>query len=149
AAVPNGLSQVQPSLFTFVRFQLGPEQPVANRSLAADVLARAKLSSEQLLAVAESIKTAGPMEVDRLLDAFGQSADEKVGQELLAALKVSPGRSALRLETLKPRLAKFGPSLQKQADELFAVLDADKAAQKPRLEQLLTGLQGGDVRRGQ
>src|SRR5207237_9423065 len=28
-------------------------------------------------------------------------------------------------------------------------LDADKAAQKPRLEQLLTALQSGDVRRGQ
>jgi putative membrane-bound dehydrogenase-like protein len=149
AAVPGGLSKVEPPLFAFLRTQLGSEQPVATRSSAADVLARAKLSSEQLLALTESLKTIGPLEVDRLLDAFAQSTDESLGQQLVAALKESPARSSLRVATLKPRLAKFSPRVQRQAEELYAVLDVDAAKQKARLEQLLAGLDGGDVRRGQ
>jgi putative heme-binding domain-containing protein len=55
----------------------------------------------------------------------------------------------LRVETLKPRLAKFGAPVRKQAEELYAPLDVDAAKQKARLDELLAGLKGGDVRRGQ
>jgi putative heme-binding domain-containing protein len=149
AAVPGGIVHVEPALFDFLRSQLGSDQPVASRTLAADVLALARLNSEQLHALAESLKTVGPMEVNRLLEAFAQSADEAVGHHLLAALKASPARSAIRVEMLKKQLAKFGPSVQKQADELFAALDTNAAQQRVRLEQLVTVLPGGDVRRGQ
>jgi putative membrane-bound dehydrogenase-like protein len=128
AAVPGGLTEVKPELFAFLRDQLDREQPVANRSLAADVLVRAKLSSDQLGALAEALKTTGPMEAGRLLDAFIQSRDPAVGKILVAALKEAPIRSSLRVATLKPILAKFGPD---------------------RLEELLTSLEAGDIRRGQ
>jgi putative heme-binding domain-containing protein len=149
AAVPGGLPKVEPSLFTFLRAELDADQPVATRSGAADVLARAKLTSEQLLALTESLKTIGPMEMDRLLEAFAQSTDENVGQRLVAALKVSAARSSLRVEALKPRLAKYSPAVQRQAEEVYAALNVDAAKQKARLEQLLATLAGGDVRRGQ
>jgi putative membrane-bound dehydrogenase-like protein len=149
AAAPGGLSKVEPSLFTYLRLQLDAEQPVATRSGAADVLARAKLGSEQLLALTESLKTIGPMEMDRLLEAFAQSTDENVGQKLVAALKASAARSSLRVESLKPRLAKYSPAVQRQAEELYAALNVDAAKQQARLEQLLATLAGGDVRRGQ
>jgi putative membrane-bound dehydrogenase-like protein len=149
AAVPGGLTEVEPPVFTFLRAQLKPEQPVTSRSFAADVFGHGKMSSEQLLALAETLKTAGPMELDRLLEAFAQSADENVGRQLLAALGASPARAAIRLEMLKPRLAKFGPAVQKQAEELFAAVDADTVKQRARLEQLLVGLHHADVRRGQ
>ena len=55
------------------------------RSTAAEVLAKAKLTSEQLGTLAAALKAAGPMEVDRLLEAFAQSTDEQVGLALLAA----------------------------------------------------------------
>jgi putative membrane-bound dehydrogenase-like protein len=149
AAVPGGLSRVEPSLFAFLRAHIDSDQPVATRSTATAVLARARLSSEQLLALTDSLKTVGPMELDRLLEVFTQSTDEGVGQQLIAALKASPARSSLRVAALKPRLAKFSPRVQRQADELYALLDVDAAKQKARLEQLLAGLGGGDVRRGQ
>jgi putative membrane-bound dehydrogenase-like protein len=149
AAVPGGLAQVTPPLFAFLGINLGPDQPVANRSLAADVLARAKLSTEQLGTLAESLKTVGPMELDRLLDAFAQSADEGVGRKLVAALKTSPARSGLRVEALKPRLARFGAPVQKEAEALFVSLDVDAGKQKARLEELLATLKEGDARRGQ
>jgi putative membrane-bound dehydrogenase-like protein len=149
AAVSGGLTEVPPPLFAFLRGHLHPEQPVATRTLAADVLAHAKLNSSQLLAVTASLQEVGPMEVDRLLDAFAQSTDDKVGQSLLAALKAAPARSSLRAGALRPRLAKYSAAVQRQAEELYAVLDADGAKQRARLDALLAGLEPGDVRRGQ
>jgi putative heme-binding domain-containing protein len=149
AAVPGGLTKVQPGLFDFLRARLDGEQTVAVRVAAAEVLAKAKLDAAQLVGLAEALKSAGPLEVDRLLDAFTQSTDDKVGLALLSALKASPARSSLRVETLKPRLMKYSPTVQRQAEELYAILDADNAKQRARLEQLVSSLKDGDVRRGQ
>jgi putative membrane-bound dehydrogenase-like protein len=149
AAIPGGLTQVPPLLFLFLRAQLGSEQPVATRGLAADALSHAKLSREQLLELAESVKTAGPMEMDRLLDAFTPSADEDVGRKLVSALKESSARSSLRTESLKQRLAKYSASVQKDAAELYALLDQGGVQQKVKLDQLLASLKEGDARRGQ
>ncbi len=149
AAVHGGLTKVDPSLFVFLRSHLDSAQSVAVRTAAAEVLARARLDAGQLTALAETLKTVGPLEVNRLLDAFVQSTDDKVGRSLIAALQTSSSRSGLRAETLRPRLAKYGPNVQRPAEELYAALDVDTAKQKGRLEQLLSSLKDGDVRRGQ
>jgi putative membrane-bound dehydrogenase-like protein len=149
AAVPGGLTKMEPSLFTFVRSQLNRDFPAATRSTAAEVLSRAKLTSAQLVELTGSLKTIGPMELDRVLEAFAQSADDQVGKGLLAALKTSPTKAALRVGMLQPRLAKFGPGVRKQAEELYAALNVDANKQKARLDLLLTTLKNGDVRRGQ
>ncbi len=129
--------------------RLDPEQPVILRTTAADVLAKAKLTREQLLALADRLKTTGPLEVDRVLAAFGTTTDDEIGLKLVAALKQSPARGTLRVETLKPRLAKFGPRVQDSAEALYAALNEGMAQQKARLEELLASLARGDVRRGQ
>jgi putative membrane-bound dehydrogenase-like protein len=149
AAIPNGPGEVEPAVFDLLCHHLDGHQPVSLRTTAADVLSRARLTTGQLLAVAESLKSVGPLEADRLLEAFGRSTEESVGLRLVAALKVSPARSNLRAELLRPRLAKFGLAVQKPADELFALLDTEAAAQKAKLDELLAAVPGGDVRRGQ
>jgi putative membrane-bound dehydrogenase-like protein len=149
AAVPGGLAEVKPKLFAYLRARVAGDQPVLSRSLAAEVLSRARLSGAQLTALTETLKTVGPMEVERLLDAFARSTDDVVGYKLLAALKSSPVRSSLRAETLRPRLAKYSPKVRKAAEGLYAALEADAAKQRAQLEALLAKLKGGDVRRGQ
>ncbi|HTK75279.1 MAG TPA: PVC-type heme-binding CxxCH protein [Gemmataceae bacterium] len=149
AAVPGALAGLEPATFDFLRSQLAPEQPVATRSAAADVLSRAKLSREQLLALAECVKNAGPLEIDRLLDAFAASTDSAVGHSLIAAMKASPGRAAVRIESLKPRLSKYGNGVTSEAEELYALLTADNAGQREKLDKLVAALSNGDVRRGQ
>jgi putative membrane-bound dehydrogenase-like protein len=149
AAMPGGLPQVSSSIFTFLATQLDREQPAAQRSLAADVLSKAKLNSQQLIALTEVLRVLSPMEVDRLLEAFAQSADEPVGLALLAALKNAPIRSAVRADALKACLAKFNSHVQHEAEGLYALLNVDAAKQKTQLEQLLGSLHAGDVRRGQ
>jgi putative heme-binding domain-containing protein len=140
---------VEPTLLDLLRARPAPAEPAGLRAVPPVVLARAKMNSDQLLALAESLKTVGPMEAERLLEAFAPSGNEEVGRRLLEALKASPARSGLRVDALKPRLAKFGPAVQRQAAELYALLDADAAGQRARLEGLLAGLKPGDVRRGQ
>jgi putative membrane-bound dehydrogenase-like protein len=149
AAAPGGLPDVGPPLFSFLRSQLDGELPATIRSLAADVLAHAHLSTDQLVELAQTLKSAGPLELDRLLETFGQSHEEKVGKELVEGLKSSPVRSGLRSEILKPMLSKYPAPVQEQAKDLYAALDADHAQQHAKLEQLLTSVKKGDIRRGQ
>ncbi len=149
AAVPGGLSEMKPATFDFLASRLDREQPVADRALAADVLARAKLSDDRLIALAGAFRNMAPADAGRLLDAFAQSSSDKVGHVLIQALKGSSARAGLGVGTIKPRLAKFGSAVQQEAESLYALLNADAAKQKAHLEELLVGLKDGDVRRGQ
>jgi putative membrane-bound dehydrogenase-like protein len=149
AAIPGGLTEMNKSLFAFVQARLDGEQPVAVRALAAEILSRARLTRGQLLALTESLPTTGPMEVDRLLETFAQSTDSEVGLHFLAALKKSPARANLRVAALRHHLAKYGPAVQKEAEALYAMLNADEVSRKARLDDYLATLSNGDVRRGQ
>jgi putative membrane-bound dehydrogenase-like protein len=149
AAVPGGATELTPELFRFVTSALSPDRPVAERTLAADVISRARLSPEQLAALTACIRTAGPLEIGRLLAPFEQSSDEQTGLKLVAALGEAKSARSLRGDVVKPRLAKFPPRVQKEAEPLLAKLDPDAGAQHKRLEELLSSLPTGDVRRGQ
>ena len=149
AAVAGGLTQVKPDMFAFLRSQMDREQPVAQRSLAVDVLTRAKLTSTQLIELTQVFDKIGPMELDHLLEAFVRSTDETVGLKLIAAIERSPVRSSLRVDSIRTRLAKYSAKVRKTAEELYAKLDADLVKQKAQLETMLGSLKGGDVRRGQ
>jgi putative membrane-bound dehydrogenase-like protein len=149
SAVPRGLPEPSSDLFSFLLDKLQPAQPAAERMAAASVLARAKLSREQFLALTEAVKRAGPLELDRLLSAFEKTTDETIGLKLLAALKASSLGSVLRPETLKPRLDKFGGHVRSEAEPFYATLNTDAPAQKARLDALLPTLNDGDIIRGQ
>ena len=86
AAVPGGLKNPDENLFTFLVNQLDRERTVAARTTAADVLARARLTTEELARLADKLRTAGPLEVDRLLVAFEQSTDAELGSKLIDSL---------------------------------------------------------------
>lgn len=149
AAAPGGIGAASNEAFTFLAAQLGAERPVAVRLAAVEVLSKAKLDGAQLRPLAAALREVGPLEVDRLLAAFEQTTDAEVGLEVVAALNDSPGLSALRAETLKPRLAKYPAEVQTQAEKLYARLDVGLAEQRAQLEELLAALPEGDIRRGQ
>jgi putative membrane-bound dehydrogenase-like protein len=149
AAVPGGLVKPDETLYRFSIEKLDRGQTVATRTTAADVLARARLTTDQLSRLADALRSAGPIEVDRLLAAFEQSSDEAIGLKLLGVLAESSALPSLRVDALKAHLAKYGPAVQTQAEALYARLNVDASKQKARLEQLATMLSAGDVRRGQ
>ncbi|MBC7818119.1 MAG: c-type cytochrome, partial [Planctomycetaceae bacterium] len=153
AAIPGGLTAAELSatkiLFDFLINQLDSARTVAQRGTAAEVLSKAKLTPAQLTRLTEEFKTAGPLEVDRLLGAFEQTTDEQVGQKLIAQLKTAPALTALRVDAIKTRLAKYSPSVQEAAQPLYAALNVDLGKQRQQLEEMLASLPPGDIVRGQ
>jgi putative membrane-bound dehydrogenase-like protein len=149
AAVPGGVGTPAAQIFDFLLAQLGAEQPVGQRMSAADVLAKSKLSKEQLIALAKSVGDAGPLEIQKLLGPFENASDDDVGLALVQSLKQSKALTSLREELIAAKVKKFGPEVQAKARELYSKLNPDAAAQKATLERMLTSLPPGDVRRGQ
>ncbi|MDB5318714.1 MAG: putative rane-bound dehydrogenase [Phycisphaerales bacterium] len=149
AAIPGGAISLDADVFAFLKSQLASDRPAVLRLAAADVIGRAKLTDAQLLEATALVKDAGPLEIDRLLAAFGQSGDAVVGLKLVDALGAAKSLTSLRPESLKPRLKKFGPEVQRRAEEIYARLSPDAGGQKARLDQLAASLPAGDVRRGQ
>ena len=149
AAVQDGLTAVDADVFELLRTGLDARQPVAIKSAAAAIVEKATLGRTQLIALAESLPAAGPLELPRLLRTFRSSADEGVGLAMLAGLQRSKSRSSVRADILRPVLAAYPQSVQKQGETLLASFSMDAANQVRRLEALLPTVQGGDVARGQ
>ncbi|MEN9676495.1 MAG: hypothetical protein RIS76_2391 [Verrucomicrobiota bacterium] len=136
---------------TFLRAGLSPSNPPAVRAQAAGVLARSRLDPAALQLLTTDLKTAGPLELNLLLQSFDNGGDETLGQSLLAALQESKSARALHPTQLKPHFAKFPDKVRSAADAYVAGLNADAAQQAARLDTLLTELKAahGDLRRGQ
>ena len=149
AVVPGGLSEVPPDLFAFLISGLSQSQPAPQQLLAARVIQRAKLSPQQLSELAEAIRTAGPLEIGPVLDAFDQSTDPAIGGKLADSLSHARALTSLRADVVRSHLSKFGSEVQKEADTLAARLNPGAAQQKAHLDELLARLPAGDVRRGQ
>src|SRR5205085_4109638 len=110
---------------------------------------RAKLTEEQLLALTQALKSAGPLEVPKLLAAFENCSDEKIGVALVQALHSSKGVATLGRDTIKQRLGKFPTPVQDSAFQLLDSLNVDSARQRARIDEMIAELKGGDIRRGQ
>ncbi|HLW65752.1 MAG TPA: PVC-type heme-binding CxxCH protein, partial [Gemmataceae bacterium] len=149
AAIPGGVAEASDNLVSFLIDHLGSDQPVAERSLAAEILAHAKLSKSQLTKLTDSFRSVGPMEINLLLEAFAQSNDDEVGVTLIGALSNAPAQAAIRSDILKKIVAKYGVLTKENAQALFKKLNADAEKQKAKLETLLGSLKDGDIRRGQ
>ncbi|HUE71073.1 MAG TPA: hypothetical protein VMP01_09305, partial [Pirellulaceae bacterium] len=147
AAIPGGLTKVDEPQWYLLKE--GLKQSVAARAAAADAIAAASLSPEQLRDLLLHVETAGPLEVDKLLAAYEKQPDEALGLALITTLKKSPSLTSLRIDLIKTHLAKFTPAVHKAAEELYSLINADIATQSQRLEELLPKMAGGDVRRGQ
>jgi len=120
------------------------------RTAASTTLARAKLNEEQLAALAEVLRTVGPLELPKLLPAFDRAPSEAVGLRLVACLESSRSASGLRPELLRPRLTNFSASVQAKGEALLGRLNTDAAKQSAHLDSLLGEVKGkGDIRRGQ
>lgn len=149
SAVPGGLAKVEPGAFAFLVSKLDEDESAAIRGFASDILSRAKLSAEQLDKLAEALETVGPLEVDRLLTAFNKSTNDDLGVKLVNVLGESSALPSLRIDALKEHFAKFGPKTHEAAEGLYTKINADAAKQQARIDELLTQMDKGDIRRGQ
>ncbi|HUG94284.1 MAG TPA: PVC-type heme-binding CxxCH protein [Planctomycetaceae bacterium] len=149
AAVPGGLAEPAEADFEFLAAHLDTAVPVPLRSAAADAISKARLKLQQLHRLAGLVKTAGPLELHRLLDPYERSTDERLGLALVAALRDAEALASLRIDALRQRLAKYSPTVHAQIDELESLVNVDAATQRQRIDELLPLVAQGDIRRGQ
>jgi putative heme-binding domain-containing protein len=95
------------------------------------------------------IQGVGPLEANRIVEAFAECTDGEIGRQLVTSLEESTARRGLHIETLKTVLSKFPSEVQSQADRLYARMNEDASHERERLDVLLASLQEGDIRRGQ
>ncbi len=88
------------------------------------------------------------MELTTLLPAFAQP-DEANGLKLVQSLHTAAAFKALQADQLKTLFAKYSANVQASAEPLYAELNEDLQQQQQHLEQMLTELKDGDIRRGQ
>ena len=148
-ALPAGPCELDTPTFEFLCSQLVATAPLVQRSSAAKVLGRSRLTAEQQLALVDRLKAAAVGEIAVLLGAYENSSDETLGRKLVAALQEAPAARQLAPGTIKPRLSKFPPPVQQELETLLATLGSDPGKQREHLEALSRGLSNGDLRRGQ
>ena len=149
AAIPEGIAQPDAEHFRLLADNLSEVASVSTRSAAVDALVKSKLDATPLALLVDSIPLVGPLELNRLLSAFEHCSDESVGLKLVEALKRSPVLTSLRVDSVRSRIAKFPPTVQAQAEELYAAINVEAGRQQEKLNELLASLKDGDIRRGQ
>ena len=149
AAVQDSQIAFTSDTFELLKTALAPSQSAATRSTAAAILEKSPLDRAQLMSLTSALRTAGPLELPRLLRPYMAASDEATGQAMLTALKESAAKSSVRGDVLRPILAKYPDAVQKDGEAFLESLTLDTANQIRRIETLLPTLQDGDVARGQ
>ncbi|MCO8123106.1 HEAT repeat domain-containing protein [Stieleria sp. TO1_6] len=148
-AVRERVSVINADQFDFVAKRVDGSLPVDTRATAVEILANAQLDPQQLTRLTALFEKVSPLDINRLLAAFGRSRDEQAGLALVESLERSPARSALDLETLKRILKNYPSSVQQHAGKLYTLIESETAEQSAELQSVLASLPAGNARRGQ
>jgi putative membrane-bound dehydrogenase-like protein len=146
-AIPQ-LGGLEEEPFTFLRGCLAGDQPALLRLAAAEALGEARLTREQLEALAANVAEAGPLELSHLVAAFEHTGDAHAGRALLTNLAKAPGLAGLSSRTLRDAVRNQPDDIRRDADALLKKFDVDADKQKAHLAELQPLLDGGDADRG-
>jgi putative membrane-bound dehydrogenase-like protein len=148
ASLTGSAARLDDDHWGLLKAAVAADNPIVVRSAAAEAIAQAALSGDQLHELCEIVRAAGPLEVNRLLTAFRNANEQALGLRLLASLRESASLASLRVDVLRQSLAKFDGLVQRGVDELEALVNVDAVGQRERIEKLLPRMAEGDVRRG-
>ena len=149
AVVPGGPAELGVTEFDFVRANLAPDAQLSVRVAAADVLAKSHLEDQQLLALVDSVRAAGPLEIEGLLAPFAKSADTAVGLAVIEALTNCAALTNVRGETLDELFKNSQPEVKVQSQALYKLQAASASQRMAKIEDLLSQVSTGDIQRGQ
>jgi putative membrane-bound dehydrogenase-like protein len=148
AALVQRRPQLPADSFDFLVRYLEPNADAVFRQSAAQVLAKAALSSEQLLALAR--RDYDPLILPTLLEAFRHATGEPVGLALVDLLQRSPAAAAsVGADRVRQLLRHFPARVQSAGRPVFARFDLqqrERVERLRRLEPILTA--GGEPARG-
>ena len=148
-AALGSAEELKPERFELATRQVLPSVAVTARSAAARVLSQARLDTGQLATLAEFLARVGPMELPRLVEAFGQSGDAETGARFVGGLSKSPGLANLRPDIVEAVARQYPPAVRESLDSLLLGEVEVFAEQQARLDTMLAAIGPGDVVRGQ
>ncbi len=140
--------QLTDEAFALLLSQFEDEVAALDQLAAADVLGRAKLQPDQLLALAKQLPEVGPLQLPGLLPAFKSGQNEQVGLALAASLTAADGADVLTLPQLKETFAGYPAPVQKAIKPLVERLASQSAEQDQRMKSLESALTAGDAQAG-
>lgn len=108
----------------------------ADRAQAVALLSEVNLSNEQLLALAEVLPKASPVDLPGLLAAFSRTREPGIGQALAEAIAASPGANSVPAMELTRILSHFPPASVAAAQPRIAELTQIERDRILRLESL-------------
>jgi putative membrane-bound dehydrogenase-like protein len=137
--------------FAFLLSRLTPTSDAVLRQTAARVIGRSAPNRDELLQIARThLGQADPLTLSTVLECFGTSRDEAVGEAVVTVLRRSPAAlTTLGEDRLKRLLMGYPEKVRQDSQPLFQQLqDAqrERIDRLRKLEPLLTA--GGDVGRG-
>jgi putative membrane-bound dehydrogenase-like protein len=142
------LVKLEASLFRFLVGCLDKDQAPLLRLSAAEAVGKAPLDDKQLEQLVPVVKTAGPLEMPRLIAAFERSRSVGVAKKLLAVLESAPGFQSLSGEGLRKALKGYGDEIREQAEPILKKLEVDTAQMKEKLDSMAALLEKGDAKAG-
>ena len=148
-AALGSVEELRPALFDLATRQVLPSVGVTARSAAARVLSQTRLDADQLATLADLLARVGPMELPRLVEAFGQSGDAETGVRFAEGLSKSSGLANLRLDIVEAVSRNYPQAVRESLDSLLLGEVEVFAEQQAKLDTMLAAIGPGDVVRGQ
>ncbi|MDA7916054.1 HEAT repeat domain-containing protein [Verrucomicrobia bacterium] len=149
SAMTGKAGKLGDSSFKLLVQQLASEMPAGIRGEAASMFAHARLSSTQLVELADCVARAGALELPLLMDAYYKSRDQQVGESFVEALGKSPGIGNVPPGEIQRMLTRYPSVVLAKAKPLLRRLLAERDQQAERLEALEASLELGDPKRGE
>ena len=149
AAALGAVKGLRPALFDLATSHVLPSVAVETRGDASRVLSQALLDRSQLIVLADLLPEVGPMELPRLVEAFGQSSDAEIGVRFAEGLSKSSGLANLRADIVESAARGYPSGVRETLDSLLQGEVAGLADQQAKLDTMLASIGQGDIVRGQ
>jgi putative membrane-bound dehydrogenase-like protein len=143
--------QLDPHDFTWLISRLQPSVDSNVKLAAAQIISRARLNDAQLLEIAsEHLKSADPLALPNLLDAFRNATADNIGQALVQGLiDIQASLGAVGMQRVEQLVGNFSPAVRKSAAPLLATLQKAREQRLTKLKTLESVLSAkGDLARG-
>ena len=142
-------SKLTDQYFNFLFDQLHPDKESPLRQQAADVLAQADLTDQQLLRIAtEYLPEADAFILPRLVPVFQGAGNIEIGKALASTLINSPGLDSFAEADIKAIFSGYAAEIEPAVKELVSRLHFLKAKRAVRLHAMEGRIPNGDLERG-
>jgi len=148
AAISSKSGRLDNQAFDLITALLSPQAPIRDRSSAAELLSKARLTSVQTRTLAPLAAHLGPIELPTFMEAFQRTRDPETGKLLIAALANAPGLGNLNVAELQRTITRFPPEVSGAAEGFMEELSQQNENQAAKLDELLAALPAGNFLAG-